>query len=121
VDDDPFQRAVARELLESLGYTVRVVTSGEEALLAMAEQAVDLLVLDMVMPPGMDGAETYRRARMRYPGVRAILLSGFAETDRVNAAQRLGAGRFVRKPTSLQELAAAVRDELDRSLAIPSV
>jgi len=120
VDDDPFQRAVAQELLESLGYRVTLATSGELALANAQTERFDLMVLDMVMPPGMDGAETYRRVLTERPGQRAILLSGFAESERVAVAQRLGAGAFVRKPVTRERLAAAVRSELDRPAAVAS-
>jgi len=116
VDDDPFQRAVAREMLESLGYRVQLAESGEEAVSAATADDFDLLLLDIVMPPGIDGAETFRRIRERCPNQQAILLSGFAETERVAVAQSLGAGAFVRKPVTLQRLASSVRAELDRPL-----
>jgi CheY-like chemotaxis protein len=115
VDDDPFQREVARELLGSLGYEVALACSGEEALSYVDARRSDLLVLDMVMPPGMDGTETYRQVTERHPGQRAILLSGFAPSDRVREAQELGAGAFLHKPVTRESLAAAVRSELDRA------
>lgn len=115
VDDDPGQRQVVGELLQNLGYAVQGVSSGEEAIAYLSLHAVDLLILDMVMPTGMDGAETYRLARDVRPGQKAILLSGYAESDRVWEAQSLGAGPYVRKPVTLGELARAVRNELERS------
>src|SRR5262249_7046760 len=75
VDDDQGQREVARELLGTLGYRVDVVGSGEEALTYLHDNRADLLVLDMVMPPGIDGAETYRRVLELRPTQRAIIVS----------------------------------------------
>jgi CheY-like chemotaxis protein len=114
VDDDPVQRAVAQEVLQSLGYRVSTAASGEEAVAAVTAEPVDLVILDMIMPPGIDGAETYRRIRKGSPSQAAILVSGFAESDRVLMAQELGAGAFIRKPATRGRLAAAVRAELDR-------
>jgi len=114
VDDDSLQRRVLTEFLQTLGYRVGTCESGEQALAHTKNQPYDLVILDMVMPPGIDGAETYRLLRARYPAQRAILLSGFAESERVAAAQALGAGAFVRKPVSLEQLSSAVRAELDR-------
>lgn len=114
VDDDKIQRDVTSEMLASLGYRVDAVASGEEAVAYCRERPVDLLLLDMVIPPGIDGAETYQRVVDQRPGQRAILLSGFAETNRVRVAQALGAGRFLRKPVLLAVLSQAVRGELDR-------
>ena len=115
VDDDPLQREVAKELLEAVGYRVETVGSGEEAAVYVAERPVDLLILDMIMPPGIDGTETFRRVREARPGQRAIIVSGFAESEQVREAQRLGAGGYVRKPISLEKLARAIREELDRA------
>ncbi len=114
VDDDAIQRQVLDDLLTKLGYRVERAASGEEAVDFLRDHPVDLLILDMVMPDGIDGAETYRRVAAMWPGQKAIILSGFAETDRVEEAQRLGAGTYLRKPMSLQQLAKAVREELDR-------
>ena len=76
--------------------------------------SVDLVILDMIMDPGIDGLETYRRITRLHPGQRAIIASGFSETERVKEALRLGAGAYVRKPYLLEEIGAAVRHELDR-------
>ncbi len=112
VDDDPVQRDLAKRMLESLGYRVEAVASGEEALAYLRDRTVDLLVLDMIMQPGMDGAETYERVLQTRPGQRAIIVSGFAESERVRRAFDLGARRFVRKPVTLEALASAVREGL---------
>jgi CheY-like chemotaxis protein len=119
VDDDGWLRDVTTQLLESLGYHAAAAASGEEAVRYLREHAADILVLDMIMPSGWDGAETYRRILEFRPTQRAILLSGFAESDRVAEAQQLGAGPYLRKPATRSELAKAVRLELDRSAAHP--
>ena len=75
---------------------------------------VDLLVLDMIMEPGMDGLETYQRVVEINPKQKAIIVSGFSETERVKAAQELGAGAYVRKPYILEKIGLAIRRELDR-------
>ncbi|MBI3979201.1 MAG: PAS domain S-box protein, partial [Chloroflexi bacterium] len=115
VDDDDGQRALVWQLLAPLGYQVEVVGSGEEAIAHLRGHPVDLLILDMVMPPGIDGAATYRRALALRPKQQAILMSGFAESEQVQEAQALGAGVFIRKPVTIEKLASAVRAELDRS------
>ena len=113
IDDDDVQRRVSRSMLEKLGYDVRVAGSGEEALEVLRDDPRDLLILDMVMPPGIDGAETYRRVLELRSDQRAIIVSGYSETAQVLKAQQLGAGAFVRKPLTLEILARAVREELD--------
>lgn len=114
VDDMPEQRDIARKMLEKLGYTVTSAASGEEAVAAIDRMEVDLLVLDMIMPPGIDGLETYRRIIARHPGLRAIITSGYSASERVTALQEMGAGAYVRKPYSIEAIACAVRQELDR-------
>jgi PAS domain S-box-containing protein len=120
VDDDQTQREVCLHILERLGYQVEAVMSGEKALELLQVKTFDLLILDMIMPAGIDGTETYRQALNINPRQRAIMLSGFAESDRVIEAQNIGAGAFLRKPVTRTALALAVRRELDRIIALPT-
>jgi CheY-like chemotaxis protein len=99
--------------LSRLGYSVTAVSSGEEAIEYLKSNTMDLLVLDMIMEPGMDGLETYRRAIELYPGQKAIIASGFSETDDVREAQRLGAGFYLKKPYMLEKIGIAVKNELE--------
>jgi len=112
VDDVAEQRIIAVTILKRLGYDADAVASGEAALACLQTRKVDLLVLDMIMPPGMDGLETYRGAVALQPGITAVIASGFAETQRVRDAQALGAGAYVRKPYTLEKLAKSVVDGL---------
>jgi DNA-binding NarL/FixJ family response regulator len=68
----------------------------------------------MIMDPGIDGLETYQRILKINPSQKAIIVSGFSETERVRKAQLLGAGSYVRKPYVLESIGLAVRRELDR-------
>ncbi len=112
IDDEEQQRVIVASMLAELEYVVRAVASGEGALTALAEEPADLLILDMIMPGSWSGAETYRRILAEHPGQRALIASGYAETDDVRAAQAAGAGAFLHKPYSLEQLAVAVRNEL---------
>jgi DNA-binding NarL/FixJ family response regulator len=69
-------------------------------------------MLDMIMEPGIDGLETYKRILDLHPGQKAIITSGFSETDRVKKAQKLGARQYIRKPYILEKIALAVQTEL---------
>jgi PAS domain S-box-containing protein len=115
VDDIKEQREIAGEILTKLGYTVATAASGEEALDHLRRQPVDLVVLDMIMEPGIDGLETFRRIQAVRPGQKTIIASGYSESARVREAQRLGAGSYVRKPYLLETFGRAVRAELDRA------
>ena len=72
------------------------------------------LVLDMIMDPGMDGLDTYRKIIEIHPGQKAIIASGFSETDRAKELQRLGAGTYIRKPFLLEKIGIAVKEELEK-------
>ncbi len=113
VDDVDEQRNIALMLLKRLGYSVTAVPSGEEAVEFMTNHDVDLLILDMIMDPGIDGLETYRRILKLNPNQKAIIVSGFSETERVKEAQNLGAGVYVRKPYLMEKIGKAVKAELD--------
>jgi len=119
VDDVETQRDIASMLLSQLEYRVHTVSSGEEAVRFVGDHRVDLIMLDMVMNPGMDGLDTYKRVLEMYPGQKAVIASGFSETDRVKEAQRLGAGPYLRKPYTLEKLGRAIRRELDRETPSP--
>ena len=114
VDDVENQRIIATSLLSRLGYHVTAVSSGEEAVEYMKNAKADLLVLDMIMDPGIDGLETYKRILKLHPAQKAVIVSGFSETIRVKEAQKLGAGAYVRKPYLLEKIGLAIRIELDR-------
>ena len=117
IDDVREQRELATNMLELLGYKVSAAASGEEAVAYLCRNRADLIVLDMIMDPGIDGMETYRRILETHPGQKAIIVSGFSETDRVRETLRLGAGAYVRKPYLLEKIGLAVSDELKRARA----
>ncbi|MBI5867463.1 MAG: PAS domain S-box protein [candidate division Zixibacteria bacterium] len=114
IDDDDVQREIMSRLLTSLGYHVTLCESGEMAIEVLESTPHDLLVLDMIMPRGIDGLETYRRALRINGSQRAVIVSGYSESAKVRMAQDMGAGVFVRKPLSKKSIATAVRSELDR-------
>lgn len=117
VDDVKEQREIATNLLGRLNYSVDTAESGMEAVEYLRHNPSDLVILDMIMDPGIDGLETYRRMLAIRPDQRAIIASGYSENHRVREAQRLGAGTYVRKPYMLENIGLAVRRELDSSAA----
>jgi two-component system, cell cycle sensor histidine kinase and response regulator CckA len=114
VDDVEGQRELAVSMLTRLAYSACAVSCGEDAVAYIKSNKVDLMVLDMIMEPGIDGLETYQRVLDINPDQKAIIVSGYSETDRVRKAQSLGAGAYVKKPYVLEKLGLAVRKELDR-------
>jgi DNA-binding NtrC family response regulator len=99
-------------MLETLGYKPRSVSSGEEAVKYLEENTLDLILLDMIMDPGINGRETYERIIKIHPNQKAIIVSGFAETDEVKETQKLGAGKYIKKPLTLEKLGLVIQEEL---------
>jgi signal transduction histidine kinase len=114
VDDIKEQREIASGMLERLGYNVSSVPSGEDALAYIQENGADLLVLDMIMNPGMDGLETYQKILKLHPEQKAVIASGYSESKHVKKAQRIGAGTYVKKPYSFEKIGLAVKGELSK-------
>jgi PAS domain S-box-containing protein len=114
VDDSKEQRELAARMLQRLGYETHTADSGEEAVDMLTRQAFALVVLDMIMDPGMDGLATFEKILQTTPDQKAVIASGFSESERVKKMQELGAGSYVKKPYTLEKIGVAVRKELDR-------
>ncbi|BBO75402.1 histidine kinase [Desulfosarcina widdelii] len=112
VDDLESQRTIATHLLQRLNYSAHAVNSGEAAVEYLQDNTVDLVVLDMIMDPGMDGLETWRQIVGIHPEQRAIIASGYAETEKVKTAQRLGAGEYLKKPYMIDSLGKSIKKAL---------
>jgi CheY-like chemotaxis protein len=112
VDDDEEVRAFLAESLEGLGCTIVSAASGVEGLEAMREWRPDLALVDYAMP-GMNGAEAARAARELHPGLPIVFVTGYAESEQLEAA--LGDDvPVLRKPFTLAELAAAVEENVGK-------
>jgi PAS domain S-box-containing protein len=114
VDDVESQREISCKILDRLGYKTKAVSSGEAAVDYLKKNRMDLVLLDMIMAPGINGRETYRRIIKIHPDQKAVIVSGFAETDEVKETQKLGAGRYIKKPVTLEKLGLAVKAELEK-------
>ncbi len=113
VDDMPEQREITSTILSKLSYSVTTVASGEEAVAFLRTGQADLVLLDMIMDPGMDGLDTYKQIREIRPDQKVIIASGFAENERVKEAHHLGVKGFIRKPYTIEKLGIAIREVLD--------
>ncbi|MEE4348557.1 MAG: phosphate regulon transcriptional regulator PhoB [Paracoccaceae bacterium] len=116
VEDEPAQREVLAYNLEAEGFRVSRAENGEEALLLIAEEAPDLIVLDWMLP-NVSGIEVCRQLKMRADtrGVPVIMLSARSEeVDKVRGLET-GADDYVIKPYSVVELMARVRAQLRRT------
>lgn len=114
VDDNPTNLSVLHDTLRGRGYEIRVARSGEQALQVAAKNRPDLVLLDIMMPPGIDGFETLRRLKDA-PDTRdasVIFLSALDDTaDRVKGLE-LGAVDYIGKPFKAEEVIARVNTHL---------
>ncbi|SHO50256.1 hybrid sensor histidine kinase/response regulator [Desulfopila aestuarii] len=108
VDDIFEQRQIASAMLKRLNYTVATAASGEEAVAYVRDNAVDLVLLDMIMPPGMDGFDTFMAIKAVVPEMPVVIASGYSENDRVRRALSFGAGTYIKKPYSVETLGKAI-------------
>lgn len=117
VDDMADQREIASAMVRELGYQVHAVDGGETAVEVTRNRSFDLILLDMIMEPGIDGYETYRRISQINPNQRAIITSGFSQSDRVRKLKALGVTTYLKKPYTMEQLGSAMRVELDGQAA----
>jgi PAS domain S-box-containing protein len=113
VDDIEAQRQIAKTILKRLNYKVVTVSSGEKAIEYLKTDFCDIVLLDMIMDPGIDGLETYKRIISFKPDQKVIIASGFSESERVKDAQKLGAGRYIKKPYSVEKIGITIKKELE--------
>ncbi|GEM_PF-3371767 len=112
IDDMEQQRSLVSEILSTLGYETATADSGKEAVKLCSQRCFDLIILDMILDADMDGLDTYREILKVCPGQKAIIVSGYSESQRVKETMTLGAARYLRKPYSMKVLSAAIRDVL---------
>ncbi len=113
VDDEDIQREIAEQLLNSLGYLTQTASSGEEGLKLLSQNPVDLVLLDMIMDPGINGRQTYARMSEIQPGLKAVIASGFSENNEVQMALASGPSTFIKKPYTTNQLGKAVKELLE--------
>jgi len=114
VDDEKNQKEISCKMMGMLGYKYEAVSSGEEAVEYLQQNPADLVLLDMIMEPGMSGYETYKKIIKIHPGQKAIILSGFSETEDVKKAMSLGAGKYVKKPITIEKMGLAIKEVLKK-------
>lgn len=108
VDDEPMQRDIAVKMLSLLGYSPLEAASGEEALAFLEKNTVDLILLDMLMEPGMNGYQTYAEVVKKHPGQKAVIASGYSESEDILKAYQLGVEGFIKKPYTINQLGQKV-------------
>jgi CheY-like chemotaxis protein len=113
VDDDPELVGILADLLKGRGYNVVEAASGREALEVLEhDSGITLVLLDVVLPEG-GGIETLRTIKQRYPRLTVILMTGMADTETADHAERLGAFDYIQKPIDYDELEGRIIAGLD--------
>jgi PAS domain S-box-containing protein len=114
VDDDTIQLDVSRRILEKLGYKVYTAINSQETFELLKRKRFDLVIIDLVLPDDIDGSELFARIKDKNPDQKAIIVSGYGESEKIKRALDMGAGSFLQKPLTMRGLAISVRKVLDR-------
>jgi two-component system cell cycle sensor histidine kinase/response regulator CckA len=114
VDDEKIVLEASKAMLESMGYRIYAVGSGQEAIAVYMEKGNDiaLVILDMIMP-GISGGETFDRLRDITPGIKVLLSSGYSVEGQAREILDRGCNGFIQKPFRLEMLSQKVREMID--------
>jgi PAS domain S-box-containing protein len=112
VEDEPGARDGLTDMLTMLGYSVTAAASGEQAEALAGDAAFDALLTDLMLP-GLSGAELAGRLAARWPGLRVLIMSGYAEDEALRQGARVGSLRYLQKPFDMSTLARELRAALD--------
>ncbi len=117
VDDDLDTCANLADILSDIGYDVRTAPDGTTALRSLAERAFDVVLLDLKMP-GMDGLQLYRELKRRSASTVAILITGFADAETRERAEKLGVWRILPKPVDVPALLPLISEAAGQPLLL---
>lgn len=115
VDDQHGVRRLLQEVFAEEGYRVRTASGGEEALGMIAQEAPDLVLLDIKMP-GMSGLETLSELRKKNNGMPVLMMTAYGDLEVVGQAKKLGVKHYLIKPFDLTEVRHMVKGLLVESL-----
>ena len=113
VDDEEVMRDSCRQVLSSLGVSVRTAKDGIEGLDAVRDEAFDVVILDLRMP-GMDGMELLKRIKEESPGTIVIVITGYATVESAVEAMKMGAYDYLPKPFTPDEMRAVIARALEK-------
>ncbi|ADU61154.1 MAG: response regulator [Pseudodesulfovibrio sp.] len=110
VDDEPDLLDFLSKRLNRRGFIVQTASNGRQALAAIGVLPPDVVILDMLMPGGMDGLATLREIRRLFPLVEVLLLTAHASTEAALRGMELGAYDYLIKPVAIGELVLKIEE-----------
>lgn len=119
IDDEPLVMQLCVEVLEQDGHRVDGFTRGEDALIKLASQPTDLLVVDCKMP-GLNGFEVTQWARSLRPDLRVVMITGDGSRDVIGEAMQVGVAGIILKPFTPNELSRAVASAIGEEAKPPA-
>ncbi len=117
VDDEERFLQTTQKMIAKKGYDVLTATSGEECLKKLDEELVHVVILDVKMP-GMDGVETLKHIKRKFPMVEVIMLTGHATAESAVEGLKLGATDYLTKPTNIEDLIAKAEEAYNKRVAL---
>ena len=115
VDDEKNALASVSQGLKLEGYSALTASGGEEAVAICATKAVDLVLLDIIMPGGMNGIETLTKLRQTQPDLNVVMMSAQQDIETAVKAMELGARNYLVKPKTVSEILHVVNPFLELS------
>ncbi|MBN2126260.1 MAG: response regulator [Deltaproteobacteria bacterium] len=113
VDDEERFLATTKKLLSRKGVDVETASGGSEALEKLAARNIHVVILDVKMP-GMDGIDTLKAIKRRFPLVEVIMLTGHATVESAVEGLKCGATDYLMKPTDIDELLQKAEEAFDK-------
>lgn len=117
VDDEERFLYTTKILLEKRGVVTFTATNGADALKAMDEHRIEVVILDVKMP-GIDGVEVLRKIKQKHPLVEVIMLTGHASVESAVEGLKLGAFDYVKKPCDISDLMTKANEAYDKKHAM---
>ena len=117
VDDEERFLSTTQKLLTKKGIDAVTAASGAEALETLNHRYIHVVILDVKMP-GMDGNETLKEIKRRFPLVEVIMLTGHATVESAIDGLKSGATDYLMKPTEIDDLIAKAREAFRKRLAL---
>jgi DNA-binding NtrC family response regulator len=117
VDDEERFLQTTQKMIAKKGYDALTATSGEECLKKLTEELVHVVILDVKMP-GMDGVETLKHIKQRFPLVEVIMLTGHATAESAVEGLKLGATDYLTKPTNIEDLIVKAEEAYNKRIVL---